>query len=156
MVNSCTTEDEETESDDNDAKVTKKQSPSFDRFFNNVLRSAKNKSKLQQPKSINIKNEIEEYLEDSLIYFKSDEELLCFWNTNQNKYPVLAAMARDYLAITSSAVASESAFSKGRRTCRWDRSMLADHMVECLQCLKSWFQFSREPEEYTDLDTIIS
>ena len=42
--------------------------------------------------------------------------MLTWWKVHGPRYPVVAHMARDALAVPVSTVASESAFSAGRRT----------------------------------------
>ena len=53
---------------------------------------------------------------------KNTENMLSWWKENRLRYPVLSVMARDYLAISASAVPCESTFSGGRRSNRWDRT----------------------------------
>jgi hypothetical protein len=54
-------------------------------------------------------------------------------------YPVLSLIARDVLAIPVSSVASESAFSAGKRIISDFRSSLAPETVEGLICLQDWY-----------------
>uniref|UniRef100_UPI0005C8AC76 zinc finger BED domain-containing protein RICESLEEPER 2-like n=1 Tax=Fragaria vesca subsp. vesca TaxID=101020 RepID=UPI0005C8AC76 len=58
-------------------------------------------------------HEVDQYLDAALD--PTDEEdqfdILCWWKVNGCKFPVLAAIARDVLAIQTSIVASESCFS---------------------------------------------
>jgi hypothetical protein len=56
------------------------------------------------------------------------------------KYPILARIARDLLAIPASTVASESAFSTGSRIISDYRSSLSSKTVEALVCLQDWFR----------------
>jgi hypothetical protein len=56
------------------------------------------------------------------------------------RYPILACMARDILAIVASTVASESAFSTGERTVSDYRSRLKSEMIEALIYLQDWFR----------------
>ncbi|KAI5313668.1 hypothetical protein L3X38_042844 [Prunus dulcis] len=58
---------------------------------------------------------------------------------NASKYPVLAVIARDVLAIPVSTVASESTFSTGGRTINSFRS-LSPAMVEALICTQNWLK----------------
>lgn len=54
-------------------------------------------------------------------------------------YPTLAKMAKDFLAVQVSTVASESAFSiAGRLTDHLCSSMI-DETVDALICAKDWF-----------------
>lgn len=61
---------------------------------------------------------------------------LSFWKTNQFHYPVLSAMAMDYLTIQASSVASERAFSSGTDLVTADRCRLGGDTVEKTQFLK--------------------
>jgi hypothetical protein len=59
----------------------------------------------------------------------------CF-QEHQSRYPTLARMARDYLAIQGSATASERAFSGGALTATKLRNRLKPDIFEALQLLK--------------------
>ena len=48
-------------------------------------------------------------------------------------------MAKDLLTIPASTVASESAFSAGKRVITDRRSRLSDKSVEVSVCLKDWY-----------------
>ncbi|RZC89682.1 hypothetical protein C5167_036291 [Papaver somniferum] len=90
------------------------------------------------------KTELELYLEEkreprispSGVQF----EILGWWRTNSTRYHVLSHMARDILAIPVSSVASESAFSTGRRVIDSYRSSLLPKTVEALICTQRWLQ----------------
>ncbi|KAI3862462.1 hypothetical protein MKX03_011550, partial [Papaver bracteatum] len=71
-----------------------------------------------------------------------DEEfdLLGWWKTNSTKYKILGHMAKDILAIPVSSVASESAFSTGKRVLSPCRSSLSTRTVEALLCTQSWLR----------------
>ncbi len=55
---------------------------------------------------------------------------------SQRYHPAWGSLARDYLAIMSSSVSSERAFSQGRITISKRRSRLKGDIVEALQCIK--------------------
>ena len=55
---------------------------------------------------------------------------------SQRYHPVWGSLARDYLAIMSSSVSSERAFSQGGITISKRRSRLKGDIVEALQCIK--------------------
>ena len=76
-------------------------------------------------------------------------DILGWWKVNAPRYKVLSQIARDVLAVPVSTVASESAFSTGRRILDPFRSSLAPRMVEALICLKSWLNV--KDEEYEPL-----
>ncbi|KAG5565732.1 hypothetical protein RHGRI_001598 [Rhododendron griersonianum] len=67
-----------------------------------------------------------------------DFDILVWWKTNSNKYPILSKLARDVLAVPVSTVASESAFSTGGRVLDPFRSSLSPSMVETLVCTQNW------------------
>lgn len=53
---------------------------------------------------------------DEYVWTKAEGfDVLSWWKLNSPKYPTLACMARDFLAIPASTVASESAFSSSGR-----------------------------------------
>ncbi|WOL20391.1 Zinc finger BED domain-containing protein [Canna indica] len=60
-----------------------------------------------------MKSELDNYLEEKVLPPNSDEEfdILAWWKSNGLKYPTLQKIARDFLTIPISIVASESAFS---------------------------------------------
>ncbi|CAN0876612.1 Putative AC transposase [Linum grandiflorum] len=68
-----------------------------------------------------------------------------WWKVNSSKYPILAMMARDVLAIPVSTVASESAFSTGGRVLDVFRSSLSPLVVESLICAQNWIRSSTAP-----------
>ncbi|KAL2893947.1 putative AC9 transposase [Bienertia sinuspersici] len=55
---------------------------------------------------------------------------------NSSKFPVLARIAKDILAIPASTIASESAFSVGRRVLDEKRSRLSSKSIEMCVCKK--------------------
>ncbi|XP_035546669.1 uncharacterized protein LOC109004770 [Juglans regia] len=67
-----------------------------------------------------------------------DFDILLWWKVNLIRYPILANMARDVLAIPISTVTSESAFSVGGRVLDSFRSSLAPTTVESLICTQNW------------------
>ncbi|KAI8536077.1 hypothetical protein RHMOL_Rhmol10G0228000 [Rhododendron molle] len=67
-----------------------------------------------------------------------DFDILVWWKNNSNKYPILAKMACDVLAMPVSTVASELAFSTGGRVLDPFRSSLSPSMVETLVCTQNW------------------
>ncbi|KAK2661984.1 hypothetical protein Ddye_000558 [Dipteronia dyeriana] len=60
------------------------------------------------------------------------------WKGNKGKYPILAKIARDILAIHVSTVASESAFSDGGRFFTSHRRRLHLDTLEALMCTQNW------------------
>ncbi|KAM0828082.1 hypothetical protein ACQ4PT_067784 [Festuca glaucescens] len=58
-------------------------------------------------------------------------------------------MARDFLAIPLSTVASESAFSCGGRILGDTRSSLTPEMLQALVCAKDWLFIPKDDEDLT-------
>jgi hypothetical protein len=69
-------------------------------------------------------------------------DILMWWKVNLTKFPILAEVARDVLAIPITTVASESAFSTGGRVIDPYRSSLAQKTVEALVCTQNWLRSS--------------
>lgn len=91
--------------------------------------------------------DLEKYMAEKLKLSKEafDKfDILSWWKTHQDVYPVLSLLARDVLAIQVSTVASESAFSAGGRVIDPFRSRLDPHVVEALICTKDWVAAARK------------
>ena len=89
------------------------------------------------------------------IYFSQgvvrERNILAWWKSQEHDRPVLAAMARDFLAIPASSASSERAFSFARRTVTEWRSSLAPETIRALLCLKSWNKIKHnDPDELSD------
>ncbi|CAH9082244.1 unnamed protein product [Cuscuta europaea] len=104
-----------------------------------------------------ISNEVDKYLADE-IEKRSNQSfnLLEWWKGSETRYPILSLIAKDIFAIPSSTVASESAFSLGKRVVDPFRSSLSPKMVEALICTNDWlraedFSFYKDPTD-DDLD----
>ena len=59
-------------------------------------------------------NELNLYLQEKRV--KSTIDPFEYWQMNKNRFPILAKMARDYLALQPTSKDIEGIFSKGRRT----------------------------------------
>jgi len=81
------------------------------------------------------RSEVDQYLLDGFEANIIDFDILNWWKVNTPKYPTLAAIARDVLAIPISTVASESAFSNGGRVLDTFRSSLSPLTVEAFRTL---------------------
>ncbi|KAJ3696878.1 hypothetical protein LUZ61_000583 [Rhynchospora tenuis] len=91
-----------------------------------------------------IKSELEEYLTQPLDLASMDDDfdILAWWKLKVPKYPIMAKMARDILAVPISTVASESTFSIAGRTLSPVRSSLSDESLEALMCAQDWLRAS--------------
>ncbi|XP_077226251.1 zinc finger BED domain-containing protein RICESLEEPER 2-like [Tasmannia lanceolata] len=90
------------------------------------------------------KSELELYLDEKVHPGAGIEDgtfdILSWWKLNGRKYPMVAQIARDVLAIPISTVASESAFSTGGRVLDEYRSSLKPSTVEALICTHDWLK----------------
>ncbi|KAL5576694.1 hypothetical protein UlMin_018393 [Ulmus minor] len=84
------------------------------------------------------KSQLQLYFEDQRLSRFDTVDVLAFWKTNQYRFPIVAAMARDILAVPVSTVASEAAFSVGGRVLDQFRSSLKPDMVEAIICTRDW------------------
>ncbi|KAL6125801.1 hypothetical protein ACLB2K_073855 [Fragaria x ananassa] len=91
-----------------------------------------------------VESEVDRYLLDPIECPPPKEaatwSLLHWWKLNGCKYPNLALVAKDVLAIQVSTVASESSFSTGGRVIDPFRSSLTPKTVEALLCLQNWIK----------------
>lgn len=67
-------------------------------------------------------------------------DVLSWWKVHYSKFPILAEIARDVLAMQVSSVASESAFSTSGRIINPHRSCLTHYMIEVLMCSEQWMK----------------
>ena len=63
-------------------------------------------------------------------------DILAFWKVNELNYPILSAMAKDYLTVQASSVPAERAFSSGTDLVTPDRCSLGGKTIEMTQFLK--------------------
>ncbi|XP_010532458.1 PREDICTED: zinc finger BED domain-containing protein RICESLEEPER 2-like [Tarenaya hassleriana] len=104
-------------------------------------------------------NELDIYLMEKVEVMKPNSlgcefDILSWWKTTNGKFPILAEMARDLLAIPVSTVSSESAFSTGGRILDQYRSCLTPDMVESLILTQNWLMshlISDEKRNFSEL-----
>ena len=65
-------------------------------------------------------------------------DILKYWAAKQYQYPVVAKIARDYLAIPATSAASERVFSNGSDIITKKRNRLSPSTVRYLLCLRDW------------------
>ncbi|KAA1125416.1 hypothetical protein PGTUg99_050024 [Puccinia graminis f. sp. tritici] len=82
--------------------------------------------------------EIRNYLAESNEPQKT--EVLDYWRRKQSLYPLLAAMARCYLAIPATSAPSERVFSRSKTVIGPHRGSLNPTSIEHLLCLKDWYR----------------
>ena len=82
--------------------------------------------------TVPVQDELTKYLKEDRL--TSEESPLDYWRLNKTRFPILAKMARDYLALQPTSKDVEGNFSKGRRTIPYYRrsqnaSTIRDQML---------------------------
>lgn len=95
---------------------------------------------LRSRRTIEEKSQLENYLAEPTRDINEKLDVLDYWNKASARYPEVASMARDILAIPVSSVASESAFSTSRKVITHTRSSLSSKTIEALMCLQDWYR----------------
>jgi hypothetical protein len=89
------------------------------------------------------KSELLLYLDEANVPVEDENfNLLNYWKVNTHRFPVLAIMAKRFLAVPASSVSSESTFSTSGRILDDYRSSLKPATVQALVCASSWIQGS--------------
>ena len=88
------------------------------------------------------KSEFEKYLHEENEVNRDDFNILKWWKDNAARFPILARMARDVLAVPVSTVVSETAFSTSGRILNEFRTSLTPFMVQALVCAQDWLRGS--------------
>ena len=120
---------------DNSCKPpTKKQKCALDDLFGEVF-----VSKVEPAKSLksNIEHELVTYKSEDSMPLNSDP--LLWWRNHESKYPLLATLAKKYLCIPATSVASERVFSTAGDLVTAQRSCLSCDQIDRLVFLKKNF-----------------
>ena len=91
------------------------------------------------------KSELDKYLAEDCEDPEIKLDILAWWSVNSSRFPTLAIMARDILAIPITTVASESAFSTSGRILDDFRTSLTPYMIQALVCTQDWLRRSTDP-----------
>jgi hypothetical protein len=107
---------------------------------------------------IKYKSEIEQYLMEDVVTPNAHIDILSWWKVNATKFPVLARIAQDVLAIPITTVAFESTFNTGGRVLDHFRSSLAPKIMEAIICVQNWqkpspINLSQYLDEIEDADS---
>jgi hypothetical protein len=96
--------------------------------------------------------ELERYLKNPRV--SKDTDVLLWWDDNEHRYPHLAKLARDYLAIPASSVPAERVFSRAGDLISKKRNRLSRETANMLMCLRYWLKLpeatAEEKGEYVD------
>ncbi|XWS19111.1 hypothetical protein CRYUN_Cryun32bG0103400 [Craigia yunnanensis] len=88
-----------------------------------------------------MRSELDQYLEESLLPRIQDFDILGWWKLNKTKYPTLSRMASDILSIPFSTVGLDFVFDTHRKKMDNYRSSLRPVTLEALICAKDWLQY---------------
>ncbi|XP_021834427.1 probable leucine-rich repeat receptor-like serine/threonine-protein kinase At3g14840 [Prunus avium] len=87
-----------------------------------------------------LEHEIDRYITDPIEDAVDEFDVLKWWKLNGVKYPGLALIAKDVLAIPVSTVASESCFSTSGRVVNSFRAFFTPKIVEAIICSQNWLR----------------
>ncbi|KAK4765238.1 hypothetical protein SAY86_026328 [Trapa natans] len=93
-----------------------------------------------------MKSELEQYLEESLLPRVQEFDVLEWWKVNQMRYPLLSRMAADILSIPMCTLPPESVFATRSRKVDNYQSLLLPVTLEALVCAKDWLRYESSPE----------
>ncbi|CAL0313379.1 unnamed protein product [Lupinus luteus] len=96
---------------------------------------------IMETTSQQMRSELDQYLEESLLPRVPDFDVLGWWKLNKIKYPTLSKMARDILSVPVSTVQPDSVFYTKNKEMDHYRSSLRPETVEALVCAKDWMQY---------------
>ncbi|CAK9164895.1 unnamed protein product [Ilex paraguariensis] len=105
-----------------------------------------------------MRSELDQYLEESLLPRVQDFDVLNWWKLNRQKYPTLSKMASDILCVPVSTVAPDSVFDIVSKKVDSYRSSLRPVTLEAIICAKDWLQdrhshFSSEPTTIVKMES---
>ena len=96
------------------------------------------RKRLNSDTSFHLDNSVEE---EYIRYLNAPQaepncNVLDYWKFNQSNFPILAAMAKDFLTVQASSVPSERAFSSGTDLVTAEKCSLSGKTIEMPQFLK--------------------
>jgi hypothetical protein len=92
--------------------------------------------------------ELERYLQQERS--PRDTEIYAFWRAKQYDYPIIARIAKDYLAIPATSAPSECVFSQGGDIVTKKRNKLTGDSIRMIVCLKAWGLYNDEEDSEED------
>jgi hypothetical protein len=105
--------------------------PNSSVLFNTMFKLRK------KPNMVQNKDEIDKYLDDSITPIVDDNlDIYQWWNDHKHKFPILSRLARMFLAIPATSVASERLFSDAGNNITIKRTSLSTNIVKKLMFLR--------------------
>ena len=95
---------------------------------------------IMETSSQQMKSELDQYLEESLLPRVQDFDVLGWWKLNKLKYPTLSKMARDILSVPLSTVSPDAVFAIPMNEMDSYRCSLRPETLEALICAKDWLK----------------
>lgn len=89
-----------------------------------------------------MKSELDQYLEESLLPRVQDFDILGWWKLNKLKYPTLSKMACDVLSIPISTVSADAVFDTESKKIDSYWGSLRPVTLEAFVCAKDWLQYA--------------
>ncbi|CAL5327640.1 unnamed protein product [Camellia sinensis] len=97
-----------------------------------------------------MKSELDQYLEESLLPRVQEFDVLGWWKLNRLKYPTLSKMASDILSIPVSTVSPDSVFDTVKKKMDSYQTSLRPMTLEALICAKDWLQYGTTTPEFSN------
>ena len=88
--------------------------------------------------TMHVKSALNYYLEEPILPWTQNFDMLNWWKTNGIKYPTLQLIARDFLAIPVSTIASKSIFDTGGKVVSLHKRRFHPKTLEALICSQNW------------------
>ena len=86
-----------------------------------------------------LKSEIDMYLEEPVLPWTQDFNILSWWRAASPRYPILSRIARDYLPVPMTVVTSMDAFFTIEREISPRYASLKPDLMNAIMCTRSWF-----------------
>lgn len=80
--------------------------------------------------------ELDRYRKEPLL--EGDSDIIYQWRDNRKRYPILAWIALDLLAVPATTAVDERVFSQADDVINDERGQLSEDTAEAMQCLRSW------------------
>jgi len=113
-----------------------------DRLF-----SQRSKKLRTESSSSSTVSEIDRYLEDKHTFPEEKFEILDWWKSQQQEYPILAIIAKQILGTPVSTVAVEQEFSAGGNILDPSRSNMSPQSLEIQACVDDWTKAKYRQQE---------
>uniref|UniRef100_A0A7N2R680 Transposase n=1 Tax=Quercus lobata TaxID=97700 RepID=A0A7N2R680_QUELO len=93
-----------------------------------------------------LKSELDMYLEEPVLPWTQDFNILSWWRAASPRYPILSRIARDYLPVPISVATSMDAFFTIEREISPRYASLRPDLMNAIMCTRSWF-----PDEFKSI-----